>query len=343
MEKKRKLFDIFLKKKVPKEGNKDTSKMILVKDVNQSKLSILKPVLKWVGGKTQILDRLIADFPVEIQNYHEPFLGGGSVLFTLLSYARIGVIKIKGRVYASDVNEPLIHVYKNIQTSHKRLYDETQILIKEYRECSTEGVLNRTPENIVEATQLKENYYYWIRSKYNKLSVSEKNTVIGSAFLIFLNKTCFRGVFRIGPHGFNVPYGHSKITPEIINLGHLNDIHNLIKEVVFECRDFQSSLAQVNHASDFVYLDPPYAPETDTSFVKYTESGFCLENHLSLFSLLHELKTRNVKFMLSNADVKLVRDAFVGNAYHTDSILCRRSINSVNPESKAKEVIIKNY
>ena len=335
--------DFFKKRtKQPKESS-SIKTMLLVKNKTQSKLNILKPILKWVGGKTQILDKLIADFPVNIENYYEPFLGGGSVLFTLLSYARIGVINLTGRVYASDSNEPLIFMYKNIQTSRHELFDAIQVLITEYDECRTEGPLNRAPENPEEATDLKENYYYWVRIQYNSLSAEEKKTVQGSAFLIFLNKTCFRGVFRIGPNGFNVPYGHSKNTPEIINEAHLNDIYNLIRGVIFECCHFSTSLARVNNPLDYVYLDPPYAPETSTSFVGYTENGFCLEDHLTLFKTIHTLRENKVKLMMSNADVEFVRDTFTEPNYHTESILCKRTINSTNPDAKAKEVIIKNY
>ena len=98
----------------------------LVKDINHKKITIFKPILKWVGGKTQILDKLIVEFPTEINNYREIFLGGGSVLLTLLSYVKTGVIKIHGNIYAYDLNEPLIYIYKNIQTKHTELYNEIQ-------------------------------------------------------------------------------------------------------------------------------------------------------------------------------------------------------------------------
>ena len=160
--------------------------------------------------------------------------------------------------------------------------------------------------------------------------------------LIFLNKTCFRGIFRVGPNGFNVPYGHYS-NPEIINKEHLDNIHNLIQNVLFECCDFNTSLALANiEQGDFAYLDPPYAPETNTSFVGYTEKGFDIENHKKLFNLIHNLTDAKHKIMLSNADVSLVRENFK-EKYSTSTILCKRSINSKNPESKAKEVIIKNY
>jgi DNA adenine methylase len=158
---------------------------------------------------------------------------------------------------------------------------------------------------------------------------------------IFLNKTCFRGVFRVGPNGFNVPYGHYN-NPEIINKEHLDEIHNLIQNVIFECCDFSTSLTKID-TNDFVYLDPPYAPETETSFVGYTANGFNIEHHNNLFKLIHDLTDTNKKIMLSNADVKLVRENFTNEKYNTVSILCKRSINSKKPESKTKEVIIKNY
>ena len=312
----------------------------LVKDVPTKKIHIPKPILKWVGGKTQIIDKLITDFPVEINNYREIFLGGGSVLLTLLSYVKSGIIKIRGNIYAYDLNEPLIYMYKNIQTHHNELYDILQTIITNFNECGN-GEINRTPTNIVEAKIAKENYYYWIRSEYNKLCLTDKKNILGSAMFIFLNKTCFRGIFRVGPKGFNVPYGHYN-NPEIINKEHLEEIHNLIKNVVFECSDFNTSLTIVE-PNDFVYLDPPYAPETDTSFVGYTENGFNIENHNNLFKLIHILTDTNKKIMLSNADVSLVRENFINKKYSTLSILCKRSINSKNPDAKAKEVIIKNY
>jgi DNA adenine methylase len=312
----------------------------LVKDISTKKIHNPKPILKWVGGKTQIMDKLIADFPVEINNYRETFLGGGSVLFTVLSYVKSGIMKIHGNIYAYDLNEPLIYIYKNIQTRHNELYDTLQNIITNFHECGT-GEINRTPANIQEAKIAKENFYYWIRSEYNKLCLHDKKDIVGSAMFIFLNKTCFRGVFRMGPKGFNVPYGHYN-NPEIINKEHLEEIHQLIQNVIFECRDFSSSLATVE-PNDFVYLDPPYAPETDTSFVGYTENGFNIEHHTHLFRLIHNLTETNTKIMLSNADVRLVRENFADEKYNITPILCKRSIHSKNPDAKAKEVIIRNY
>jgi DNA adenine methylase len=304
-------------------------------------VKIIKPILKWVGGKTQILDKLLSGFPREMNNYHEIFLGGGSVLLALLTYVKNKIIKINGNIYAYDLNDALICVYKNIQTNHNELYDCIQDIIKEMNEC-TSGPINRSPKNLEEAKENKENYYYWMRSNYNNLTLHDKSSVYDSAIFIFLNKTCFRGVFRIGPRGFNVPYGHYD-NPEIINKSHLDEIHELIQGVIFRCCDFTASMSTID-ANDFVYLDPPYAPETVTSFVKYTESGFALEKHKLLFETIHALP---IKMMMSNADVSLVRENFTNcgedKKYTVNSILCKRKINSKNPDAKALEVIIKNY
>lgn len=315
-------------------------KNITSKNVTTKKIDTPKPILKWVGGKTQIIDKIMREFPVEINNYHEPFLGGGSVLLSLLSYVKSGIIKIRGTIYAYDLNEPLIYVYKNIQTQHKELYDTLQTIITDFNQCEN-GEINRKPKNISEAKIAKENYYYWIRSEYNKISLIDKKSILCSAMFIFLNKTCFRGVFRVGPNGFNVPYGNYK-NPEIINKEHLEVIHDLIQNVVFKCCDFSKSLMNIK-SKDFVYLDPPYAPEKDTSFVGYTKNGFSIENNNKLFELIHGLTNTNRKIMLSNADVSLIRENFTDEKYDISPILCKRSINSKNPEAKAKEVIIKNY
>jgi DNA adenine methylase len=304
------------------------------------KVNIPKPLLKWVGGKTQILNKLLDEFPTEINNYHEIFLGGGSVLLGFLSCVKNGSIVLRNHVYAYDLNEPLIFMYKNIQSNHIALYNEIIALKSEFDYCA-DGEINRSPKNIEDAKKSKENYYYWIREKYNRCTPEDKRTCKGSAMFIFLNKTCFRGLFRIGPRGFNVPYGHYT-NPEIINKEHINEIHELIQNVVFTCCDFGASLGNIE-PGDYVYIDPPYVPEKDTSFVRYTKNGFSMDNHNKLFKSIHELTKNNIKIMMSNSDVSLVRDNFKNTEYSTTSILCKRAINSKNPEAKAKEVIIMNF
>ncbi len=242
--------------------------------------------------------------------------------------------------YSKVYNDALIHVYKNIQSNHNELYQELQNLIKDFTEC-TDGPLNREPTTLEEAKTKKENFYYWIRSQYNAMSIETKRTVIGSAMFIFLNKTCFRGVFRVGPNGFNVPYGNYT-NPEIINKPHLDRINDLIRPVIFEVSDFNTSMSLVA-PNDFVYIDPPYVPEKSTSFVKYTENGFNVSDHIKLFTLIHNLTEKRIKVLLSNSDTIIVRNAFSATNYDISTIVCRRSINSKKPESVTNEVIIKNY
>jgi site-specific DNA-adenine methylase len=421
-------------------------------------ISKKKPLLKWVGGKTHILDVLIKYFPKKIKNYHEIFVGGGSVLLHYLSALEEGHFSLKGKIYAYDLNEPLIALYRNIQSNHLLLYNAVLILREEYFSCdyqrnsalprivpvcqryarATAGVsaipafrygrharlsdsnriacaregqyegwsnanaprgdkdgslqstagevpvqsvapiqaINRVPKNKVEAMQHKENYFYWVRSQYNKLSDLEKKSIQGSAMFLFLNKTCFRGLFRLGPNGFNVPYGHYK-NPTIIDWEHIEEIHHLIQKVQFICSDFNTSLKNIRDSNipsvpaipafrygrygtdtcggvsppslrgelersrkatdtfsgaipmggsnlkasddkncaeekweDFIYMDPPYASDKKSSFVGYTKDGFNENQHIELFNLCHELTNKKVKWMMSNADVCLIRNHF---------------------------------
>ena len=201
--------------------------------------------------------------------------------------------------------------------------------------------INRKPINLEDAKKCKETYYYWIRNKYNKLLQNDKNSVFGSALFIFLNKTCFRGVYRVGPNGFNVPYGHYN-NPEIINYNHLVKIHILIQNVIFNTSNYSDSIAKINNA-DFVYLDPPYAPINSKSFVGYNQTGFSLQEHNKLFDLCVNLKQNNTKFLMSNSDVDLVKNKFSLLEYTTEIIECKRAINSKKPGSKCNEVLIYNY
>jgi DNA adenine methylase len=306
-----------------------------IKDEEQTK--IVKPFLKWVGGKTQILDEVLSQFPRIISNYHEPFLGGGSVLLGLLSYIRDKKITVSGTIYASDLNVNIINVYKTIQLNPEPLIEEVKLLINEYTECINKTEVNRTPKTKEEAMTSQESYYYWIRSKFNS---EEKQTIQAAARILFLNKTCFRGVYREGPKGFNVPFGNYS-NPGILDEAHIREVSALIKNVVFTTAQFTESLKKVE-PDDFVYMDPPYAPETETSFVGYTKDGFSLEEHNKLFELCNIHTTKGVKWVMSNADVKLVRDIFQTPIYETKIIVARRAINSKNPEAKTNEVLIKN-
>ena len=194
--------------------------------------------------------------------------------------------------------------------------------------------INRNPQTIEEAKTSKESYYYWLRKKYNNI---DKNTIECSALFMVINKTCFRGMYREGPNGYNVPYGHYKKTPTIISEKDLNYISDLIKDVEFRHSSFTESIKNIKKG-DFVYLDPPYAPENKKSFVGYNVDGFTLETHKLLFEEIKKLN--NIKFVLSNSKVELVVDNF--KDYKCEDIKARRAINSKNPGDTTTEVIIYN-
>lgn len=297
---------------------------------------IVKPFIKWVGGKTQIINDVLKLFPKQINNYHEPFLGGGSVLLALLSQLQSRKITITGKIYASDLNSNLIGLYKNIQSNPEALITKVQDIQKIFA-AAKGNTINRQAKTIEEALSSPESYYFWIRSKFNKLTKEERQSVRGSAFLLFMNKTCFRGVYREGPNGFNVPFGNYN-NPTIIEPDHIRAVSTLIKDVIFTCQDFSASFKAIQ-PNDFVYADPPYAPENTLSFVSYTSDGFDLATHQRLFT---EIKAKNVKMVLSNADVKLVKDAFPSPTYKTQIISCRRAIHSKTPEARTNEVLITN-
>ena len=314
--------------------------VILKNNCNLESFSPQKPFLKWVGGKTQIIKEILEKFPVKINNYHEIFLGGGSVLLGVLSLIEENKLEIKN-IYAYDLNKTLIYLYKNIQTKRDDFIKEIKKIVDENNAIDG-NVINRKPKNIDEAKTSQESYYYWIRKKYNEMNDENKISVLGSAYFLFLNKTCFRGLYRVGPNGFNVPYGHYK-NPSIYDVDTINIISKLIKNVIFTHASFEESLLNVKKR-DMVYCDPPYVPLNATSFVSYTADGFEGVLHEKLFKILDELKNKNINWMMSNSDTKLVTDAFSNKTkYNTEKILCRRAIHSKKPDSKTNEVIITSF
>lgn len=265
----------------------------------------MKPLLKWVGGKTQLLDVVLSQIPDTIRTYYEPFVGGGSVLLAVLTS------RSPERVYASDVNPALINVYQCVQSCPEAVSVCLRVLEQEQGDDP-------------------ETFYYRLRDLFNSLPPTGAES---AALFLYLNRACFRGLYREGPSGFNVPYGHYKQV-ELPSLETLQAMSRLLAPVTFSCESFETVFPRVQ-AGDFVYVDPPYAPETETSFVGYIAGGFSL--HETLFA---GLKALPCSFLMSNADVPLVRSAFPDPVYTTRQVLARRAIHSKNPGAQTCEVLI---
>jgi DNA adenine methylase len=316
-------------------------KKIIKKTIKEEKIKLQKPFLKWAGGKTQIIDDILKYFPRTMENYHEIFLGGGSVLLAILSLRKKSKITINNKIYAYDLNPSLINTFNQIKNNHLNVIRHISNIINEFRsiEKNTEGQRGQ-PKNITEDNYktTREHYYYWTRNLYNK---SVKNTPLSAAYFIFLNKTGFKGMYREGVNGFNIPYGQkdTKKIPGIIVEDDIKNISELIQDVDFICLDFTESLKRVG-LKDFVYLDPPYAPENKNSFVGYTKDGFNIETHNKLFSEIKNINNKNAKFLLSNANVDLVTKNF--EDFNCVEVEARRAIHRNKPGTKTTEVIIYN-
>tara|TARA_Y100000389_G_C17288010_1_gene426495 strand:+ start:29 stop:721 length:693 start_codon:yes stop_codon:yes gene_type:complete len=230
-------------------------------------------------------------------------------------------------------------MFLNINNNPTEVQNNINNFLEKYVSCEqAKGTKKPTTEE--EGMSSKESYYYWMRLKYNQMTEDQKNSTQGSALFIFLNKTCFRGLYRMGPNGFNVPFGnYLKLTSIISNI-ELNNISRAIKDVEFAVSEFRDAISNVQEG-DFVYLDPPYVPISKTSsFVSYASGGFNDTQHTELFDKIHNLRSRNIKFLMSNSSAQMVRDAF--DDYEKQEIECRRAINSKNPESKVNELLIWN-
>ena len=306
-------------------------------------MEVVKPILKWLGGKTQIMDILLSEFPTHMNNYHEPFVGGGSVLLGLLTLVYKGYIKVDGEIYASDKNANLINMYINIRDKPDEVVRVLNFLIEEFSNLQFDiypETPNRQPNNKAEALYCQESYYYWIRKEFNSFEYTERNTPKMSAYFIFLNKTCFRGMYREGPNGFNVPFGHYK-NPSIYNEEDILLVSSLLQNVVLSIQSFEKSLERIEE-NDFIYIDPPYAPEIATSFVDYTNDGFDRISHVKLFNMCNNIsQIPRVSFLMSNANVKFVKEYFQDEKYDVEVLTCKRTINSKNPSATTEEVLIK--
>lgn len=275
------------------------------------KNKLVTPVVKWVGGKRQLLDEIGSLLPKRITNYCEPFLGGGAVLFSLQP----------SKAIVNDLNEDLITVYEVIR-------DDVEGLIKLLK------THKNTPEYFYSTRDLDRN-----KDTYKLMSKVEK-----ASRVIYLNKTCYNGLFRVNSSGeFNSPFGYYK-NPNIVNEPVLRAVSKYFNnsQISFYSEDFEQTLGRVSKGS-FVYLDPPYDPVSDTAnFTGYSKSGFDRNEQIRLKKCCDELTRRGVKFMLSNSATDFIKDLY--KDYNVIVVKAKRVINSnASKRGEIEEVIITNY
>lgn len=263
---------------------------------------IPKPVLKWAGGKQALADRLVRYFPASFSSYYEPFLGGGSVLLTLQPE----------RAIVGDRNDWLLDTYVAIRADHARVARILDDMV------NTKEAYERIREVRPEALEPFQR----------------------AAHLIYLNKTCFRGLFRVNKEGrFNVPYGaYDRRYYDPDNLG---AVARCLQAVEIRYGDFELCLADIT-PDDFAYLDPPYYKQGGFSdFDRYTKSKFREGDQIRLAAVCRELDERGVRWAVSNSDTPFIRTLFEGFTMH--DIVNRREINLNSRERAINELLITNY
>ncbi len=265
-----------------------------------------KPFVKWAGGKRQIVHILKEYAPEKFETYIDPFVGGGALFFDLSPTKAI----------ISDINSELINAYRVIK-------EQVEELIKDLKKHKN------TPE-----------YYYWIRS----IKPENLNPVERASRFIYLNKTCYNGLYRENSEGqFNVPFGFYK-NPKIVDEENLRAISKYLNEadITIENTDFRE-VCNYAKAGDFVYLDPPYYPIKENAFTKYTKYDFSKKDHIDLVEVFRELDKRGCYVMLSNSNTDFIKTLYKG--YRILEISANRFINC-KPEGRKKskiELIIINY
>jgi len=266
-------------------------------------------LIKWAGGKKQLLSQFEKHFPDKVERYFEPFVGGGAVAWHIIK-------KYNPReVYLSDINEKLINVYLQIKNN-------VGLLIKELEKF-------RKLHN-------KENYY-----KIREQNPESLTSLTSAARFIYLNKTCFNGLYRVNSKGkFNVPLGSYK-NPSIYSEIELREISQLLKNVHIEVKQFSDIKHEVKEA-DFIYFDPPYYPIKKTSFTKYARGDFLEKEQIKLKELFEELVKRGAKVMLSNSDSKFIKNLY--KDYNVAFVQANRMINcDATKRGAIREVVITNY
>ncbi len=275
-----------------------------------AKNKLISPFLKWVGGKRQIMPSILARVPKKYKTYYEPFVGGGAVLFELRP--KLAVI--------NDFNVELINVYNVIKNNVNEL-------IKDLKKHKNES-----------------EYFYMIRSKDRTHEFDRLSEIERASRIIYLNKTCFNGLYRVNSSGeFNSPFGKYK-NPNIVNEPTLKAVNSYFNssQIQIYSGDYENILKNASRDS-FVYLDPPYHPVSESSnFTGYIEGGWDIKDQIRLKEVCDRLTAKGVKFLLSNSGVLFLKDLY--KDYHIDVIKANRSINSDGlKRGEVEELLIRNY
>lgn len=299
---------------------------------NQNEEKLIKPFLKWAGGKGQLLKEIEQYYPFsngDIIKYAEPFVGGGAVLFDILNKYDLE------EIYISDINTELINTYRIIR-------DNIDALLELLYKMQSDFIpLNADNRRV---------YYLKKRERFNDLRINEdENTnTEKAALMIFLNKTCFNGLFRVNKKGlFNVPIGAYK-NPMICDEKNLRAVSEKLKKVIIVCGDYRESANFIDEKT-FVYFDPPYRPISDTSsFTSYTENSFNDEQQIELANFVNYIHKKGAKIVISNSDPKNTNpeDDFFDTIYSSHNIKRVEATRMINSNSRArgkiKELIISN-
>ncbi|EZQ10603.1 DNA methyltransferase [Candidatus Acidianus copahuensis] len=271
----------------------------------------VEPILKWAGGKRQLIPFFIDLLPESFEVYYEPFVGGGALLTSLYN---MGLIR---KAVISDTNADLINLYKLIKEKPNELIEEINRL---------------NPKNTAD-------FYYRARKEFN--SIKEFNSRKG-ALLIYLNRHCYNGLWRVNSRGeFNVPFGRYK-NPSMPSKEKILAFHTMLSLVDIRNEDFEYAVKDARRG-DFVYFDPPYFPVSETAnFTSYVVDGFSYSDQVRLSRVMKELDRRGVQVMLSNSDVKEIRDLY--SEFKIYSVEANRFINSdPNKRKGIREIIVLNY
>jgi len=278
--------------------------------LSKRKNNLVQPFLKWAGGKRQLLSEIRKYVPKNYATYYEPFIGGGAVLFDLQPKTAI----------VNDSNTDLINVYETIR-------NDVETLIKEVKKHKN------TKEHFYKIRELDRS------KKFEAMNNAEK-----AARIIYLNKTCYNGLFRVNSQGqFNVPFGKYK-NPEFVNEIILRAVSHYLNlsNITFLNEDFATSLKRIKKNS-FVYFDPPYDPVSDTSsFTGYTLDGFDHNEQIRLKEICDSLDKKGCKFLLSNSATPFIKELY--SNYKIEVVQVGRAINSVaSKRGKIDEVLVRNY